>query len=146
MALIEWSAERFSVHIAQFDDDHRQLIHLINDLHSAMKAGQARDILHTLLEKLGEYAQLHMRDEEVAMERHRYPALASHRAEHMEFADHVSELRRTLGMGDIAGTINLLDFLRAWLFNHMLGTDRLYVPFLVSMRVPKPSSVSPPPA
>jgi hemerythrin len=135
MSLIEWDATRFSVNVKRFDDDHRELVDLLNDLHSALKAGQTRDILAPLLGKLTDYARLHMSDEEVAMERYGYPELAAHKREHAEFAEHVANIRRTLDASQVADAIDLMDFLRAWLFNHILGTDRLYARFFAGKNV-----------
>lgn len=135
MSLIEWDADRFSVGVKQFDDDHREMVNLLNDLHSALKAGQARDVLGPLLSKLADYARLHMSDEEVAMERYGYSELASHTREHAEFAEHVANIRRTLDASHVASAIDLMDFLRTWLFNHIMGTDRLYAPVLAGKKL-----------
>ncbi|MGA2448936.1 MAG: bacteriohemerythrin [Polyangiaceae bacterium] len=135
MPLIEWDGPRFSVEVKRFDDDHREMIRLINDLHSAMKSGQARDILSSLTDKLADYAKLHIGDEETTMQRFGYPQLASHRQEHAEFAERVAEIRQQAQAGDVVSAIDLLEFLQAWLFNHILGTDRLYAPFFVARHV-----------
>jgi hemerythrin-like metal-binding protein len=135
MPLIEWDEARFGVRVKRFDDDHRELVHLINDLHSAMKSGQARDILSGLADKLADYARLHMTDEETTMERHGYPQLASHRQEHAQFAERVAEIREAIRTGEGVSAIDLLEFLQAWLFNHILGTDRMYAPFFAARKV-----------
>jgi hemerythrin-like metal-binding protein len=130
--LIEWDPPRFSVNVQRFDDDHRNIVHLINDLYSAMKSGQARDILSRLVGKLTDYARHHMADEESAMARHGYPALDSHRQEHREFAERVAQVRQRVDDGEVMVAIDLLEFLQGWLFNHILGTDKLYAPFFAA--------------
>jgi len=44
MSLIEWSPA-YSVKVKKFDDQHKKLIELINQLHDAMKAGQGNAML-----------------------------------------------------------------------------------------------------
>ena len=44
MALISWN-ESYSVKVKQFDDQHKKLVNMLNDLHEAMKQGKGRDAL-----------------------------------------------------------------------------------------------------
>ena len=44
MALIEWN-ESFSVGVKAMDDQHKGLANALNDLHAAMKAGRAKDLI-----------------------------------------------------------------------------------------------------
>lgn len=39
LALIAWN-EKFSVRVSRFDEEHKQLTNLINQLHGAVKTGQ----------------------------------------------------------------------------------------------------------
>jgi hemerythrin len=45
MALLPWN-QGFSVSIKKFDDQHKQLVNLINQLHGAMKVGKGREELN----------------------------------------------------------------------------------------------------
>jgi hemerythrin-like metal-binding protein len=73
--------------------------------------------------------------EEAAMERARYPELAAHRQEHAQFVEYVSGIQEAIKVAELVSAISLLEFLRDWLFNHILGTDRLYVPFLAGSKL-----------
>ena len=42
MAFMQWNTA-LSVKVAEIDEQHKQLIAMINDLHSAMKTGQAKE-------------------------------------------------------------------------------------------------------
>ena len=44
MALLTWQ-DKYSVGIAQIDDQHKQLIIMINELNDAMLAGKGKDVL-----------------------------------------------------------------------------------------------------
>lgn len=66
MSLITWS-DSYSVKNMQMDDQHRKLVDLINDLHGAMKLGQGRQKLGTILDALVDYTRTHFRSEELLM-------------------------------------------------------------------------------
>ncbi len=86
MALIEWNKERFSVQVKQFDDEHQELVRLINDLHAAMKSGKSREVIGHTLHELVDYTKTHFCNEEAFMARHGYPEMGPHRKEHVELS------------------------------------------------------------
>jgi len=88
MLFVEWKSE-FSVGIERFDDDHRHLFSLLNQLHESMAARDGNLVLSLVLRELVWYAQNHFRAEEVLMKLYGYPELASHRAEHDRFTEQV---------------------------------------------------------
>ena len=51
MALFGWRDE-YSVNIKEIDDQHKQLVAMINELHEAMLEKRAKEILGSLLNKL----------------------------------------------------------------------------------------------
>lgn len=126
MALIDWDRARYTVQVKQFDDEHQELVHLINDLHSAMKSGKSRDLLGHTLNKLVEYTKTHFANEEAALARIGYPELSSHRKEHGEFIKHVAEFQREFAAGETTVTVDVMEFLRSWLVDHILKSDRNY--------------------
>jgi hemerythrin len=135
MTLIDWNTARYSVQVKQFDDEHEELVRLINDLHSAMKAGKSRDLMGYTLDKLVAYTKTHFANEEAAMARHGYPELASHRKEHVDFTKHVADFQRKFDAGETAVTVDVMEFLRKWLVDHIQKSDRHYGPFFAAKNV-----------
>ncbi len=76
MAFIEWNDTTYSVGVRQFDDEHKELVRLINELHAAMKSGRGRDVMGPTLNSLTRYVKLHFSREETIMGQHGYPGLA----------------------------------------------------------------------
>lgn len=127
MPLIQWDKSRFTVHVAEFDEDHRELVHLLNDLHSAMKSGQGRDVIRgPRLSELLERKRLHFSAEEAWLQRQGYPGLESHRQEHQRAHARVAEFQNRIHSRDVVVSVELLEFLRAWLVDHILTVDREY--------------------
>jgi hemerythrin len=135
MALIDWNHERYTVKVKKFDDQHQELVRLINELHAAMKAGHGRDGLAKLLGALAEYTKVHFSVEEALMASYGYPKLETHRLEHVAFNKRVADFQRQFAAGEAAMTIDVLEFLRGWLIDHILKADREYGPFFAGKNV-----------
>jgi hemerythrin len=129
MALINWS-DSYSVKVKQFDDQHKKLISMVNELHDSMKIGKGKEILGKILTGLVQYTELHFRNEEQLMKQHGYPGYENHKKEHNMLVVQVSDLHKQHQQGNTPITQNVLLFLKEWLNNHIQGEDRNYGPFL----------------
>lgn len=127
--LIHWS-QAYSVGVSTFDGQHRGLVNLINEFHSAMASGRSNEILEYVLERLINYAQEHFSAEEHVLEAHAYPGLEVHRYEHRKFLNAVRTFQQGFRAGKASPTVDVMFFLRDWFKNHTQGTDQRYVPFL----------------
>jgi hemerythrin-like metal-binding protein len=129
MALFMWS-DRFSVGVKQLDGQHMQLVDTLNSLHEGMMNGQAQAVTGPLLMKLLDYTQNHFATEEKLMASTKCPSLARQQAEHAALTKQVEELMSRYDRGEISVNIQLLNFLRDWLTNHILKEDKEYGPWL----------------
>lgn len=125
MAFLQWSPA-FSVGVERFDEQHRTLIGLINDLHSAMMAGRGKEALGAVLGALTTYTRTHFADEERMMLERGYPALSLHRQEHGKLMKQVEALQARVAAGNAQLTLEVLAFLKDWLVTHIQGHDRAY--------------------
>jgi len=91
MSLITWK-EEFSVGVAEVDFEHRELIELINSLHSSARPGAGRD---AVIESLGEiFAQIasHFALEEKMMRASLYPGFLEHKQDHETLLDDLRDI------------------------------------------------------
>jgi len=91
MSLITWK-EEFSVGVAEVDFEHRELIELINSLHSSARPGAGRD---AVIESLGEiFAQIasHFALEEKMMRASLYPLFLEHKQDHETLLDELRDI------------------------------------------------------
>ena len=72
MALIDWS-ESMSVGIPGIDEQHKKLVQMINELHEAMKARKAADVMGKILDELIRYTTTHFGFEEKLMQQQKQP-------------------------------------------------------------------------
>ena len=126
MELMEWS-DRFRLGHRRIDSDHRKLIALINQLTEAMSKRAGQQVCGEVLDELVTYFQTHFATEEQLMAAHNYAHSMEHKAEHAEFVEKVLELKSKFDAGSVTLSISLLNFLREWLTNHILVTDKALV-------------------
>lgn len=129
--ILEWS-ERFKLGHKRIDSDHQKLIALINQLSDAMTKRVGKEACCGVLQELVSYFQTHFAMEEDLMARHNYSQSAAHKAEHVQFVKQVEELQAKFETGSVTLSISLLNFLRNWLANHILMTDKALVAALPS--------------
>jgi len=134
MALFEWKDE-YSVSVTRFDGEHKKLFSLLNELNEAMTRGQGRLVISHVLQQLLAYTREHFAAEESAMRMATFSGLASHTAEHRLLTEKVEQFAADYSKGNTAITIDVLYFLRDWLQNHILSTDRKYREALQEMGI-----------
>jgi hemerythrin-like metal-binding protein len=134
MALLTWQ-DKYSVGIRQIDDQHKQLITMINDLNDAMLAGKGKEVLMQVLNKLATYCVSHFAVEEKLFDTHAYPETADHKEKHHKMTAKVKALMGEVQSGKSTISIEVMNFLKNWLDKHIMETDMKYSPYLISKGV-----------
>jgi len=130
MPIIKWS-EQLSVKISLFDQEHKNLIGIINKLFDAMSKGEGHKELDTILDELISYTITHFKHEEEALQKYNFPGLAEQKKQHEAFVKKIEDTKKEYDGGAIALTMPLIDFLTSWIQNHILKTDSGYSEFLL---------------
>jgi len=126
MELFPWKDE-YSVEVAEIDEEHKKLVDLTNQLYSAMKQGKSKDVIDKILRGLADYTVEHFSDEEGLMKKAGYAGLEEHQKVHQEFVAKVETFIKDFESGKLLLSIEILSFLRDWLIQHIMGTDRKYI-------------------
>jgi len=129
MALITWT-DALSVNIKEIDEQHKKLIAMVNELHSAMGAGKGKAAMGAVLGGLVEYTKTHFAFEEGLMQKHNYVGYLSHKGQHDELTKQVLDLQSRFKEGKTLVTVEVMNFLKDWLSNHIQNSDKKYGPFL----------------
>lgn len=130
MAYIEWN-NSYSVKIMEIDNQHKKLVQMINELHEAMSKGKSKDILSPLLDNLASYTIEHFSLEEYYMDKFQYNNASIHKKEHLDFISKVKTYQENLKDGKFLLSVQIMNFLRDWLLNHIMGTDQKYAQFFI---------------
>ena len=125
MELIKWS-EKYSVNNFLIDSQHKKLIDIINELHTAMKVARGSEIMQTIFDELIWYTREHFRTEEQIMLKFNYSGYNEHKAEHEKLTEKVLKLQKDFKEGKALITMETMTFLKSWLIDHIEGTDKKY--------------------
>ena len=125
---VTWTPD-IAVGVGAFDRHHQRLFALIDRLYQAMQSGAGRSALGDIFDELLEYTGYHFNAENAALEHFGYPQCAQHQQEHEELVKKATALRRQLDEDKSMVAVEVMEFLRDWITNHIRGCDRLYSEF-----------------
>ena len=125
MEIIRWD-KTFSVNVLRFDEDHKNIILIINRLNAAMQKNDEREKISDTLNEMTLYATSHFKTEEDYMIRFGYPEYELHKEEHRAFTRTTVDFCKSVMNGNYSIAYDLLEYLKQWLGNHIQGTDKKY--------------------
>lgn len=130
MVLVEWE-DRYSVEVDRVDDQHKNLLNMVNELHDAMKEGEGREKIGDILSEMKDYTEYHFNSEEELMREYDYPEdkYQEQLDEHQKFVEKISEFSKDYENGKLTVSMKVLDFLKNWLQNHILKVDSKLQPY-----------------
>ncbi len=126
---LEWD-DSFATGIQRYDDQHKVLFKMVNDLHDAMQQKRTKEAIGQILRGLADYTVNHFADEEKSFAETRYPDEADHKVLHKKLVDQVVELIGKFQSGETLLSQDVIDFLQKWLIDHIKGQDKKYGPHL----------------
>jgi len=126
MALIDWTDD-FKTGIESVDTQHRHLVEIVNKFDEAAKRGKGSRIMNEILSELLGYTAEHFAAEEKILEDAGYPKLKQHRSQHRQLLQKVERLQFEFDQQGKRITVEVREFLKYWLINHILKEDKAYV-------------------
>ena len=123
--LVVWT-DALSVGVQELDDQHKTLIAMLNSLAEAIESGTSQHVRIGVFNKLFEYTQVHFAAEEKMMHSARYPEYEEHKQEHETLVAQVVQFREKLASDQSLASTEFLMFLRKWLTNHIMKSDKAY--------------------
>ena len=126
MAIVEWTPD-LNTGIPDIDEQHKQMLHHINDFYEAANA-KDKNRMSIVLFDLINSTLAHFQYEEALMEQAKYPLLEPHRRVHKNFIDKLMALHEKLQTMETTDDIAvlLIDSLDGWLFRHIRINDKGY--------------------
>jgi hemerythrin-like metal-binding protein len=129
MAYFEW-ADDMVIDGGPIDSDHKKLVDLVNELHSATTEGRGFEVIEKIMTELIGYTRAHLEREERLMASLRFPNLERHKIGHMHFAKQLDELQKKYSEGSLTVASQLSTVLRDWLSLHIRRSDKEIKMFL----------------
>lgn len=130
MPTLTWK-EEYSVGVAEIDEEHKDLISLINKAESAIYELDGKEVIAKVANDMAFYALTHFSNEEVLMVTNDYPEYEKHRSQHREFSDKAKQVEELLEeVDDHTEATDLFKYLSTWLVDHILVADKELGAFL----------------
>lgn len=111
--------------IESVDQQHRELIHQINELHRATLAGATLDDIQKILRFLGRYAAMHFQHEEGIMDELKCPLRVDNRRAHARFLQEFRRLQQefTAECDPDEVAVEIKKMTAHWLTSHICRID-----------------------
>ena len=94
------------------------------------------DAIASIFAELVDYTRRrHFGDEEKMMRKYHFEGLSLQENQHKHFAKKMREMQQQVKTGNAVVTMDLMNFLKDWLFKHIQGTDKDYQAFFKSKGV-----------
>lgn len=118
--------DAYSVQVPEIDEQHKRLVAIINRLQDAMLQGKGRAVIESVLSDLEDYTRTHFTFEEELLAKSGYPKFMAHEAQHSGFIAKLTQLRDEYRSGSITMSVQVMEFVRDWLTQHILQDDKAY--------------------
>jgi len=125
MSFITWN-QKYVTGNQTIDQQHQKLVDVLNQLHEAMRTGKGQAALSALFDELVSYTDYHFKTEESLFGSLDYAEKAAHIQEHRDLVRQALELQASFKAGTAFLSAKVLDFLEAWVSNHILKMDMTY--------------------
>jgi hemerythrin-like metal-binding protein len=121
----KWSPD-YSVDIKTIDNQHQELICILNHLFIAVSRRQADKEIAVILDDLVGYTKTHFALEERLMQQANYEGFEAHKLEHKKLIERLDQLSKKFMLEEKPIHFELLSFLKSWLKEHIQGSDKKY--------------------
>jgi len=121
--LVTWSDD-LAFGIEQIDNDHRQLLSLVNRLYRFMKTKASTQDIDKAFRELQEYTRTHFAAEEQIMQEMSYAKYDEHKKAHDAFCQRVEDMYGRYKSGEMSGEVDLSGLLGNWWVNHIMSFDK----------------------
>ena len=122
MSLLEWKPE-YSVGVASMDDEHREMIDMINGVYVQLGESPDADDIEACLEEIYNAIASHFALEERLMRDMGYAEYEDHKEDHEELLDEIRDLMDAFVVDAAAGAALLEQRLSDWFGNHFASFD-----------------------
>ncbi|MDO8890895.1 MAG: bacteriohemerythrin [Sulfurimicrobium sp.] len=128
-----WS-DTMNTGIMEIDDQHKMLVGILNRLFHAVVQRENNEITIEILDTLVDYTKTHFGLEEKLLQDAGYnpTEFAAHQQEHRAFIEKISNAANKHLVEGKSVSFEIINFLKHWLQEHILITDKKYAEALKS--------------
>jgi hemerythrin-like metal-binding protein len=131
---MEWN-DNLSVGVETFDKQHKKLIDLFNAFFASIQNKEGKERMEKVINGLKQYTVEHFKSEEDKMVLYKFPGYISHKKDHDDFVKAVIDFENRFKQGKMVLTIELTNFIKDWISDHIMKIDKQYTDFFVQKGV-----------
>ena len=130
MPVLSWK-DGYSVGVRSIDDEHKQLLAMINRAYDSVENMEEEKVMMELVEEMRRYAMVHFATEEKMMLQYDYPFSKEHKLEHNDFMIKAASSNNILDTSPKGiEPVKIFKYLADWLREHIMKTDKKLGEFL----------------
>jgi hemerythrin len=122
MSLMQWKPQ-YSVGVESMDDEHREMIGLINDIYDKLESDPDADQIEQCLGDIFSTISMHFALEERLMRKSNYAEYQPHKDDHEKLLDQIRDLMDDFATDTAAGATRLEQGLSDWFAGHFSTFD-----------------------
>lgn len=122
MTLLQWKPE-YSIGIESMDDEHREMMRLINEIHDRLNADSDADQINHCLGEIFNAISMHFALEERLMKDNAYAEFQAHKDDHEKLLDEIRDLMDEFYDNSATGMSALEESLSGWFSTHFSTFD-----------------------
>ena len=119
---MQWKPE-YSVGVESMDDEHREMINLINDTYDKLESDPDADQIEQCLGDIFSTISMHFALEERLMRKNNYAEYQAHKNDHEELLDQIRDLMDDFAADTSSGAVKLEQSLSDWFAGHFSTFD-----------------------
>ena len=134
MDFLEWNGKTMGVGIKLIDDQHKELLKIINKLSTSINENSQRRDIVVIIDELIDYAAFHFTEEEGLFDKYCYEDKDTHKYEHALFVQKFRDIKDEVQNNEVhlrATAIEVAEdvfkYIIDWFINHVAGSDKKYI-------------------
>ena len=124
----KWN-KAFETGITKIDIQHKVIVKILNELYDIIIGNEQEEKINEIIHELIQYTKYHFSEEEKLFEKYNYIEKVEHEKEHENFVEEIKTVVSQMNTDKGMVAIELLNFLKDWLTEHIMVTDQKYVKF-----------------
>ena len=125
---VKWTAD-LSVKNETLDAEHQKWIEILNNFYQGLMDKKPKEKLLELVTAMLDYTKYHFASEEKYMKSINYPNLSEHQEKHRFYEGKIKEYYERIKDDKMILSLEVTNFLKTWLINHIKGVDQQYADF-----------------
>ncbi|ASB48662.1 bacteriohemerythrin [Alkalitalea saponilacus] len=126
---VKWTPD-LSVSNEGLDKEHQKWIEILNNFYQGILDGSPKEKLEQLVLAMLDYTKYHFASEEEFMKSVNYPDLKEHQEIHAFYVEKITGFYEKIKEGKLILSLEVTNFLKTWLINHIKGTDQQYARYV----------------